>query len=105
MAVALAVIISPLTGEVAENVIHLLREGHAAHADDADVDHDHAPTNDEHGCSGPFHVCACHQNGAFESVEGAQLGPPPLRVVDGGGAELCEPPAADVRALYRPPIG
>lgn len=56
--------LTPGLAEVSENAWHLLLRGHAAHA--ADQGPDHAPVGDEHGCSGPFHLCSCHHSQAFD---------------------------------------
>lgn len=50
------------SGEVVENALHLLSEGHAAHEL---ADAEHAPRGAEHGCSGTFHLCHCHSSTAF----------------------------------------
>jgi hypothetical protein len=52
--------LTPGLAEVTENVGHLLATGHTAHATDRGADH--APDGDEHGCSGAFHFCSCHQS-------------------------------------------
>ncbi|MGD8317701.1 MAG: hypothetical protein PVH21_18045 [Myxococcales bacterium] len=55
-------VITPGSSEIVENVLHLLSEGHAAHAV---ADAEHAPRGAEHGCSGTFHLCHCHSSTAF----------------------------------------
>jgi hypothetical protein len=62
VAVVLVYLMTPLAGEITENVVHLLAEGHAAHAIEDDA---HTPEGPEHGCSGPFHMCSCHSSAAF----------------------------------------
>lgn len=52
--------LAPGFGEVVENVLHLLTEGHAAHA--RSHDDDHAAKGPEHGCTGTFHMCSCHSS-------------------------------------------
>lgn len=60
---------TPGSGELTEDLVHLVTDGHAAHA----VDHaDHPPTGVEHGCSGPYHVCPCHGTTSFV-VHGASV--------------------------------
>lgn len=56
----------PGAGELAENVIHLVKNGHTAHALD---DENHARQGTEHGCSGTAHVCSCCQSPAFLSAK------------------------------------
>ena len=47
----------PGVGEFTENVVHLVAQGHTAHAaPDGDT---HAPDGREHGCSGTLHLCSC----------------------------------------------
>lgn len=59
LALLLVLAIVPVSGEVVELAVHWVTEGDVAHvAGDA---HDTAPLGaDEHGCSGLFHLCACH---------------------------------------------
>ena len=47
----------PAVGEFFENAVHLLTEGHTAHAA-PDGDH-HDPIGPEHGCTGTTHLCSC----------------------------------------------
>jgi hypothetical protein len=47
----------PAVGELFENALHFVREGHAAHAA-PDGDH-HDPTGPEHGCTAAAHLCSC----------------------------------------------
>lgn len=92
---------APGASEIAENVFHLLAEGHAAHAL---ADADHEPQGEEHGCSGTFHMCHCHSSTAF--VSGGEA--PEVRAA----IELCQRVSRDVddaraegcRAdMFRPP--
>ncbi len=62
VALALVYLMTPGSGELTENVVHLVTTGHTAHAVD---DADHHPTGVEHGCSGPYHVCECHGTTSF----------------------------------------
>jgi hypothetical protein len=63
IAVLLAYLMVPGAGELTESVIHLIDTGHIAHALD---DEAHDFDGDEHGCSGPFHLCACHASVPFD---------------------------------------
>lgn len=85
-------LVTPGLAEASENVWHLLWAGHSAHATEAGPDH--APAGDEHGCSGTFHLCLCHQ--APVSALGATPGPgsarrPACRVAHAPATELLEP--------------
>jgi len=62
IAICLAYAITPGAGEITENVVHYLLDGHAAHASH---DADQVPHGDAHGCSGPFQTCPCHGTSAF----------------------------------------
>ena len=55
----------PGLGECIENVVHLVAEGHLAHA--APAGDSHAPTGPEHGCTGTFHLCSCCTSPSFVS--------------------------------------
>ena len=50
-------VVLPGAGEALENVVHLVAEGHSAHADG--TSDRHQPPGREHGCSGAFHLCHC----------------------------------------------
>lgn len=53
----------PVTSELIEAVSHYAEHGDLAHADShaASNEHDSPPLGeDEHGCAGTFHLCACH---------------------------------------------
>ena len=62
VAVMVIYLMTPGTGELAENIVHLVMTGHTAHSIDVP---DHEPKGDEHGCSGTFHVCPCHTSISF----------------------------------------
>ena len=62
IAVLLAYAITPGAGEMTENVAHFVLDGHGAHAPHAAEE---APSQDAHGCSGPFQTCPCHGTTAF----------------------------------------
>jgi hypothetical protein len=53
-------LMTPGLTEAAENLWHVARAGHTAHAQN--TGEDHAPEGDEHGCSGTFHLCSCHHS-------------------------------------------
>ncbi len=57
---ALLYVMTPGSTEIAQNVYHLVFEGHDAH------DHPEHAEDEEHGCSGPYHMCACHSTVAFQ---------------------------------------
>ena len=55
--IGLVWLLIPGLTEAAENVWHVATAGHSAHSADAGADH--APDDDEHGCTGTFHLCTC----------------------------------------------
>lgn len=57
LAILLTLSILPSTMELVEAVVHWAQHGDSAHGDDHDST---ALGTDEHGCSGTFHLCACH---------------------------------------------
>lgn len=57
LAIVLAFLLFPGSAEALENAVHLVTEGHGAHAI---ADEEHDPEGDEHGCSPTFHTCGCH---------------------------------------------
>jgi len=59
LAIILVLALWPALGELIELAAHAVEHGDLAHADDDE--HDAAPLGeDEHGCSGSFHLCPCH---------------------------------------------
>lgn len=95
-------VMMPSAGELVENVSHLVANGHIAHAI---PDASHQPDDPEHGCSGPFHTCICHQSTSF-LVGVATVS---LRVQAGLAWDLRwfpdEPSASSYLAsVFRPPI-
>lgn len=62
-ALILALALMPGTAEILESAVHLVTEGHLAHAA-PDGDH-HEPAGPEHGCTPVFHFCGCHASLSF----------------------------------------
>ena len=58
VALALLWLVLPGTAEATENIAHLLRSGHLAHA--AESGDSHSEPGPEHGCNTTFHLCSCH---------------------------------------------
>lgn len=59
IAVLLVLALWPGTAELAEAAVHLTEHGDLAHG--AGDEHGGTPLGqDEHGCSGAFHLCSCH---------------------------------------------
>ena len=105
VALCLAYVIFPASGELTRDLVHLIATGHtehesgSAHAEHAE--HDGA----EHGCSGPYHACVCHQTVAFAPpavAPGAVAPSMCVVVVD----QTAAPGPSGVRgSLFRPPRG
>jgi len=87
-----------------ENAVHLVGEGHFAHA--AQHEDDHAPEGDEHGCNSVFHACACHAPVSFVVNRVQSMAPALPTVAPPSSLQRAEAPAADgvTRGLFRPPI-
>jgi hypothetical protein len=62
-ALFLALALVPGAVEILESAVHLVREGHLAHAA-PDGDH-HDPGGPEHGCTPISHLCGCHASLSF----------------------------------------
>jgi hypothetical protein len=68
--ILMVVAMMPGLGELVDDAVHFLRTGHTEHSDvhfdghgDAHPDGHHL--DEEHGCSGAFHLCSCHQSPTF----------------------------------------
>ncbi len=93
---ALILALAPGAAEVAENLAHLVREGHLAHVQPA-ADH-HEPVGPEHGCTPTSHLCPCHSSLTFLMVEAKLVSAP-----SPGG--LCsEPPPARPQKGFTPAV-
>lgn len=60
LALLLVLAVIPSGMELVELAVHIAKYGDVAHADQ----HDKSKSplgSDEHGCSGTFHICSCHQ--------------------------------------------
>ena len=102
LALVLAYAIAPGAGELTENAVHLVMTGHTAHAADQDG---HEPRGDEHGCSGPFHVCPCHGTAAFV-VDGVPIEVEAVRPASESITWIVEDLESDATptGIFRPPI-
>jgi len=100
LVVLLVLGLTPGLVEVTENAWDLVAAGHLAHtADQAPSD---AP-GDEHGCSGPFHLCSCHHSLAFDLLPApgaVRLGEPWHVAPRQGAPAVVEP---SLPGLDRPP--
>lgn len=101
IAALLAYLMTPGSAEVTENVIHFVANGHSAHAV---ADDEHQPSDVEHGCSGPFHVCACHQSTGFALTRIAGLSPIVTSPVQPFASPRPLVAQGFVGRIFRPPI-
>lgn len=100
IAVALIYVMTPASGEIVENLVHLVATGHTAHAAH-DEPHQQGP---EHDCSGPFHVCACHSSVVFTEAVAEATGSVSAPVARNAWAYPVEPRDGCLNAVFRPPI-
>ena len=102
LALVLAYLMTPGTGEITEAVVHAAVHGDTAHADHAG--HEDAGSQDEHGCSGSFHACLCHHAPGFLPAPGI----PALAIEVGDHSALPSPlsatPTGPPDTIFRPPI-
>jgi hypothetical protein len=102
IAVVLIYLMTPSAGEITENLLHLLRTGHTAHAIQDDA---HQPVDPEHGCSGPFHVCACHSSTAFTLARvTVDVGSPLRNETEVGWRSESTLSEGHLEDVFRPPI-
>jgi hypothetical protein len=102
VAVFLVYLMMPGSLELTESLAHLVVHGDTAHGDAEG--HGDADGSDEHGCSGGYHLCVCHQASGFVVPFGVVIAnliaPAPNDV-----PETPEPaPSADPGRIFRPPI-
>lgn len=99
LALVLVLALTPGLVEAVENVWHLAQNGHSAHA--TGESSDHQPTDEEHGCSGTFHMCSCHH--ASSTMPGTPS-PQALSQVETHPAPTPSLPSAPMLSgLLRPP--
>ena len=60
VSVLLLWVLTPGLAEFVENAVHLVENGHFAHATPAGDSH--PSPGPEHGCTGTFHLCSCCQS-------------------------------------------
>ncbi len=96
-----SVAMTPGVRELVLDLAHLVGDGHTAHVDECGDAHD----EDEHGCTGPFHVCACHASMTMAATHEVSIASPSpvLRELVHARAETREGPRGHLRALFRPP--
>ena len=93
--------LTPGFGEMVENLWHLALTGHSAHAVEQGADHE--PSNDEHGCSGTFHLCSCHHTVPSDLAAVRAGGPGAELPVRTFRRDVTSPAEPDLPGLDRPP--
>ena len=100
----LALAMMPGAAELFESAVHLVSEGHVAHAvpESGSESDAHHPEGPEHGCTPTFHLCGCHASLAFVGPVGVpvtvfqplifQADPISLRQASGFGPVVERPP-------------
>ena len=90
----------PGLGEFLENAVHIVQEGHSAHAA-PDGDH-HDPPGPEHGCTGTLHLCSCCVSLSFLTAQAAAQVPTVnvQEIFAGFHAHL---PSISACGVYHPP--
>jgi len=93
-------VVLPGAGEALENVVHVVAQGHTAHA--GGTSDGHQPPGREHGCSGAFHLCHCCPSasavlslvGNLQQVQTARIAAP---------SPFAEPVSFTLSTIERPP--
>jgi hypothetical protein len=100
VAVLLLAALMPGVGELVENTVHLLQEGHLAHSSpDGD---EHGPPGAEHGCSGTLHLCHCCVSPSGALTRGITVAPP-ARGQDIVALVAAQVPSDAARRIDHPP--
>jgi hypothetical protein len=102
VAVLLVYLMVPGSLELTESLAHLVVHGDTAHADVDD--HEKPGGDDEHGCSGGYHLCVCHHTTGFIVSPGVHVERPALPVITDPVSTADLTPSADVGRIFRPPI-
>lgn len=90
----------PGSGEVAEQLVHLLRNGHFAHTIPGDPDE--GPSSAEHECQGAVHSCQCCPSTFASSLSAVVVRPEddPMGRPAGWPSSHADP---HLRHVFRPP--
>jgi len=100
LALLLAFLLTPGSSAMVESAVHLVADGHLAHALD---DEEHAPEA-EHGCTPVMHTCACHGCPAVTLRDALPSQPGSLqRTLEAGSAVGHRPSAGHGTRVERPP--
>jgi hypothetical protein len=101
VALLIAYLMTPIPPVLTENIGGLIASGHAAHALE-DAEH-HQKKTPERCCSGPMHVCGCHDSANGLVPVAAAIAPstaPEERVFLGPDEIQAE---GHLRGVFRPP--
>lgn len=101
MTVLIAFLMFPGSAQLAENVVHMVFEGHGAHALD---DEEHTKICEEDACSGGFHSCPCHCSVVFLTSNARVEVPTRHDVISAfARGEVRTPDDSERSSLQRPP--
>jgi hypothetical protein len=105
VAVFLVYLMTPGSLELTESLGHLVVHGDSAHADPEEHDGQADPDgSDEHGCSGGYHLCVCHQATGFVVPFGVGIANA-ITPATNDALETAQPaPSAHPGRIFRPPI-
>jgi hypothetical protein len=105
VAVFLVYLMMPGSLELTESLAHLVVHGDTAHGDPEGRDgHDSGDGADEHGCSGGYHLCVCHQSTGFVLPFGVVIANT-IAPAANDVPEIAEAaPSGQPGRIFRPPI-
>ncbi len=101
-AIAILILMFPGSVELVEDGIHWITDGHTTH--DTSTEHHREGPADEHGCSGPYHICICHSSSPFITrAAPADPGKRALRSCEMIELVDAPSPSSHLDRLFRPP--
>jgi hypothetical protein len=103
LALLLVYLMVPGAAEATEYVVHWVHHGDSAHA--ASAGHAERDGDDEHGCSGAYHLCLCHHATGFAAATTRPtLVQPPSIDLPLPAWRLETPRSVELSDIFRPPI-
>ncbi len=99
LVLALIWALTPGFAEASVDLVHQLRAGHTAHTAAPADDHEQ---DEEHGCTGAFHLCGCHSSQAFQPNAFKHLKQTPATTATWGSLSSLHPDPHQA-TVFRPP--